>query len=212
MPMQPEQLCDVALAVIAGGAGSRMGRPKIELLLDGKPILHALLDRMGWLGPTVASVAAGQAGARGLDRFDRVVLDGQPGEGPLRGLHGVLTNSPAPYVAVLAVDMPFVQRRHLAWLATQLKGRPEAKGLMIVRATPDGTSRIEPFPSAFRRDFAETVALRLSQNRRALRGLAEEKSVQTVAPPPWFSEQTWTNLNTPDDVTAFQRAGDLPRR
>src|SRR4051812_38146370 len=121
MPTQPEQLCDVALAVIAGGAGSRMGRPKIELLLDGKPILQALVDHIDWPGPTVASVAAGQAGAPGLDRFDRIVVDERPGEGPLRGLHGVLANSRAPYAVVVAIDMPFVDREHLAWLATQLK-------------------------------------------------------------------------------------------
>ena len=38
-------MTDVTLAILAGGAGSRMGMPKAELRIGGRPILEHLLDR-----------------------------------------------------------------------------------------------------------------------------------------------------------------------
>lgn len=205
-----DDLSDVALTVLAGGEGSRMGRPKIELLLDGKPILHALLDRIAWPGPTILSVAGRQDSFPGFERFSRVIHDKRSGQGPLRGLWGVLKDSycdsPALCTAVVAipVDMPLLRRKQLAWLASQLKARPQARGLMIVRTTADGTTRVEPFPSAFRTNFAPIAELRLRQKNRALHGLAAEPTVETISPPAYWPEETWTNLNTPHDLAAYE--------
>ena len=208
-----DNLSDVALAILAGGQGSRMGLPKIELLLDGQPILHALLDRIAWPGPTLLSVAADHPIAPGSDRFTRVIADRRPGEGPLRGLHAVLADAPTPYVVVTAVDMPLVGRNQLGWLASRLKADPEAQGLMTVLPSPDGgAAQIEPLPSAFRADFAPAVAHLLARNRRALHGLASHPRVKTVAPPTDWPADTWTNLNTPADLEAVEHALNARRR
>ena len=45
-----ESLSDVTLAILAGGAGSRMGMPKGQLILNGRPILEYLLDHLDWPG------------------------------------------------------------------------------------------------------------------------------------------------------------------
>ena len=199
-----DDLSDVALAVLAGGEGSRMGRPKIELTLGGQPILHALLDRFDWPGPTVLSAAAGHASAPGAERFDRIIRDRRAGQGPLQGLHDVLADSPAPHVVVTAVDMPFVRREQLAWLAAALKSRCDATGLMLARPLPGG-ARVEPLPSAFRASFAPVIARLLRDDRRSLHGLAAEPAVHTVAPPDDWPGETWTNLNTPADLSDFEK-------
>ena len=96
------------------------------------------------------------------------------------------------------------------WLASQLKAHPEARGFMIARTLPTGATQIEPFPSAFHENFASVAALRLRQKSRALHRLAEEPSVRTVAPPAYWPDETWTNLNTPEDLAALERARERP--
>jgi molybdopterin-guanine dinucleotide biosynthesis protein A len=207
MPVQG--LSTVALAVLAGGEGTRMGRPKIGLLLNGKPILHALLDCLAWPGPTLLSVAPHHAAAPGAERFTRVVPDAAPGQGPLRGLYEILRASPAPLVVVTAVDMPFVAHDRVAWLAGGLAARPQALGLMLRRQG----AGLEPLPSAFRTAFAEALTARLNEPRRALHALADDPSVEVIAPPSDWPADTWTNLNTPLDLAPFDRAaGEAPRR
>ena len=44
---------DVTLAILAGGAGSRMGEPKANLSVRGRPILQYLFERFNWPGPTM---------------------------------------------------------------------------------------------------------------------------------------------------------------
>ena len=77
---------DVTLAVLAGGEGSRMGRPKGELLVRGRPILVHLVEQLAWRGPTLLVTAPGRERPAGGERFDREVVDAVAGEGPLRGL------------------------------------------------------------------------------------------------------------------------------
>jgi molybdopterin-guanine dinucleotide biosynthesis protein A len=132
-----------------------------------------------------------------------------PGQGPLQGLHDVLAESPAPRVVVTAVDMPFVRRGQLAWLAAALEGMPDANGLMLSRPGPDGAARVEPFPCAFRATFAPVLAERLREGRRSLQGIAAEPTVRTAAAPREWPAETWTNLNTPADLAAFE---NRPRR
>jgi molybdopterin-guanine dinucleotide biosynthesis protein A len=47
-PLPPPPLEQVTLAVLAGGAGSRMGKPKAELDVRGKPILEYLFVNLAF--------------------------------------------------------------------------------------------------------------------------------------------------------------------
>ena len=207
MSSSSPDLSAIALAVFAGGEGSRMGRPKVELTLGGKPILHALLDGVAWPGPTILCVAASHTLPPGSERFTRIVPDTQPAQGPLRGLAAALAHASAcgcDAVVAIPVDMPLLCLDHLAWLASELRARPQVHGLMLVRTTPAGVVQVEPFPCAFRTSFAPVVERRLGEDRRSLRGLTAEPAVETVSPPAHWPEQTWTNLNTPADLEAFE--------
>src|SRR5436190_1357328 len=96
------------LAVLAGGAGSRMGRPKGMLEINGRPILAYLLDRIDWPGPTMLVTAPGRENPPGAERFDSEVSDDVEGEGPLRGVYTAITHATTPVVVVIGVDMPLV--------------------------------------------------------------------------------------------------------
>jgi molybdopterin-guanine dinucleotide biosynthesis protein A len=198
------------LAVLAGGEGRRMGGPKGNLALDGRPILERLLDRLNWPGPTLLVTAPGRQHPPGWRRFSTEATDPVAGEGPLRGLLTALEHAPTNEVVVLAVDMPNVTPAPLAWLAARLRDNPAAAAVMVQR--PGRTStRIEPLPAAFRAIVAEGIVRpRLRDRKLALHELAEKPQVLVVPAPSHWPADFWANLNTPSDLAAYQPLSPEP--
>ena len=201
--MPPESpLDDVTLAVLAGGAGSRMGVPKGRMLLRGRPVLHHLLEQFSWPGLTLLVTGPGREHPPGWDRFGREVVDPVAGQGPLRGILTALENIRTPAVVVTTVDMPNIGPHHLRWVAGQIMDSG-INAAMTDRAD-GGDRRIEPFPSVFRRTFADVIGERLLRNRRSVHSLAGLPGVTVVPSPPDWPASTWINLNTPGDLLRFE--------
>jgi molybdopterin-guanine dinucleotide biosynthesis protein A len=195
MPPVVLELANVALAVLAGGDGRRMGFPKAEIRLGGRPILHVLLEQFAWPGPTLLVTAAGREHPTGADAFDREVADPVAGQGPLRGVLTSLENTPVPVVLVTAVDMPFVRHEHLRWLAAAIRGRADTAGLVTRRG-----GEVEPLPAALTTVAIPHVRRWLETGRRSLRGLFEDPAFVTLDAPADWPDVTWTNLNSPGDL------------
>jgi molybdopterin-guanine dinucleotide biosynthesis protein A len=193
-------LHDVTLAILAGGAGSRMGRPKGMLELHGEPVLIYLLKRLDWPGPTLLVTAPGRERPPGWEGFDREVSDPVADEGPLRGLMTALGHAATETVVVAAVDMPGVTREDLAWLVGELA----ARGAALAMASRAG--RVEPLPCAARRDAEDLVAARLKDGRRSLQGMATEGSAVVVVPADGRDGRAWLNANTPGEWDVIVRS------
>jgi molybdenum cofactor guanylyltransferase len=198
---------DVTLAILAGGASSRMGRPKAELELAGRPVLEHLLDAAGWRGPTMLVIAPNQPAPRGAAGFQRVVADARPGEGPLRGVLTALQNATTVVVVVATVDMPGVGSEQLNWVARKLMSDGRRLGLMLRRAPMRaGDESIEPFPSAYRTTAAKQIVEQLEQRQqRAVHSLLEIDGggFAAVDAPGEWPASVWANLNTPEDLERF---------
>ena len=201
--MSPDgpDLSNVTLAVLAGGEGSRMGRPKADLQVAGVPILRHLLRRLDWPGPTLLATAPGRERPPGHELFGREAVDPSFGQGPLRGILTAIENAQPPSLVAVAVDMPFVERDQLIWLASELRGRPEALAIMTLQGHA-GAAQLQPFPSAFRVEAAASVRRLLEANRRSLHALLDCHGVVAVAAPAAWDARTWTNLNSPGDLDA----------
>jgi molybdopterin-guanine dinucleotide biosynthesis protein A len=200
-------MLDTTIAILAGGEGSRMGRPKAELRIGGEPILRHLLKRLGWRGPTLLVTAPGREHPPAWQDFDREVSDPVAGEGPLRGVLTALQNSTTPLVAVATVDMPMIGCEHLTVLLTILNARAELIGAMCARSTV-----IEPFPCAFRRSRAEVlVAAQHARGNRSVSALARESPlVAAIDAPADWDPRVWTNLNRPEDLDNLANDPSLP--
>lgn len=184
----------ITLAVLAGGAGQRMGGPKDLLRADGKPVLEAQLARLQWTGPTLLVAPHGGRLPPGHEAFDKVVSDAVAGQGPLRGILTALWADRGEEIVVIPVDMPGVEREHLEWLARQLADR-SSLGVMIKRG-----ERIEPFPCAFRIATGTMIQRRLGAGDLAVHQLAVEEEIDVVCPPPEWGDSVWHNVNTPQDL------------
>jgi molybdopterin-guanine dinucleotide biosynthesis protein A len=189
---------DVTLAILAGGEGRRMGYPKAELRLQGRPILPVLVERFAWEGPTLLVTAPGRERPTGWEQFTREVSDPVGGQGPLRGVLTALENGSTELTVVSAVDMPFLGADHLRWVAGELKGQPGVSGLMLRYK-----GQVQPLPAAFRAAAAPLVRRALESNRRSLHGLLTDLSVVAIDAPHEWEGTAWTNLNSPDDLAAL---------
>jgi hypothetical protein len=69
------QCAHTTLAVVAGGEGRRMGRPKGHLTLDGRPIPERLMNRLAWAGPTLLVTAPGREHPPGCRLFTKEATD-----------------------------------------------------------------------------------------------------------------------------------------
>jgi molybdenum cofactor guanylyltransferase len=188
------------LAILAGGEGSRMGRPKADLRVNGVPLLEYLHRRIAWLGPTLLVTAPGRERPPGADQFDREVTDSVSGAGPLRGILTALENATTSLLLVAAIDMPHVARTHLLWLAQRLRAAPEAAGFLCSRTV----GQVEPLPCALRVATATPqVRDALNAGRRSLRSLLDLPGFNLVDVPTDWPEDVWTNLNEPQAWGAF---------
>jgi molybdopterin-guanine dinucleotide biosynthesis protein A len=86
-PSAKDDLAAITLAILAGGEGSRMGRPKAQLKIADIPILQwMMLQRLCWPGPRLLVTSPGREHRPACEQFDREIADSIAGEGPLRGI------------------------------------------------------------------------------------------------------------------------------
>jgi molybdenum cofactor guanylyltransferase len=190
----------IAAFILAGGKSIRMGRDKAFLELEGE----TLLARAMRLAATLASEVRLVGDPQKLLPFGPVVQDIFPERGPLGGIHAALANSSAELNLMLAVDLPFVEPRFLAYL---LSAASQSGAAVTVPRTPDGW---QPLCAVYRRDFGTPAerALRRRKNKIDLlfarvetRVIGEEELGRMG-----FSAEMFRNLNTPED---FERVAGL---
>jgi molybdopterin-guanine dinucleotide biosynthesis protein A len=189
---------DITLAVLAGGEGRRMGRPKAELRIGGRPILEYLLDRWRWDGPTMLVTAPGRERSAGSERFMREVSDRVAGAGPLRGVLTALEAATTPLVIVTTCDMPGMGIEQFQWLMDRLRARDDLLGVMCRRG-----KTIEPFPLALRASARDEIRQRYVAGLRSTFRLTEDPRFIALPAPAEWPKACWTNLNTPADLAAF---------
>jgi molybdopterin-guanine dinucleotide biosynthesis protein A len=177
--------------VLAGGAGSRMGRPKADVPLAGVPLAARAVALLAAHCGTVVVVARPGVPLPPLDA--RVVLD-RPG--PAAALTGLLTGlaaCTADDVLVLACDMPLA-----------------GPAVAALAALPPGTAAVaageggdQPLCARYPRLAALALGDRLAaEGRLAVRGFAAGLSPRRVPAP----AQCLLNVNDPGGVAAAEAA------
>ena len=121
---------DLAAIVLAGGRAARLGgADKPGLVVGARTLLAAVVSaateagagQVVVVGPARPGIASAGPVSSGRVEFAR---EDPPGTGPVAGLRCGLGRVGAPWVAVLAADMPFLRARHLVALLAAA-GRPE---------------------------------------------------------------------------------------
>ncbi len=182
-------------AVLAGGASSRMGRPKHALVVDGESLLTRQLRILSEIGISdrLVSWDCISPDPR-LPSGVRLVRDEVSGLGPLSGIQQVLKNSTYDNVLILAVDLPLLAPSML--LALISKARP---GLGVV---PIRNGRFDPLVAIYPRQLLDEATRRLDRTDLALQPFVAEGISQGCLiawPVPTRFEDCFTNWNSPAD-------------
>jgi molybdopterin-guanine dinucleotide biosynthesis protein A len=185
---------DISGVVLAGGASRRMGVDKATLRTDaGLTFVEHAASVLGAAGARPVAIATGTAGRLGPLPWPEVDDGPHRGAGPLAGVLAALRWSPAPVVAVLAVDLPGASAPLLRWLASQW--RHDDRALVPL----DPTGRAQPLHALFATATADLLEHRLAAGDRRVLGFAEAAGARLLTPPADVDGVWWTNRNRPGD-------------
>lgn len=105
------------IAILAGGQSRRMGTDKSLVLLDGKPLIQHVIERVSLLKYPVMLIA------NAVDRYQQfglpVIPDVIPGAGSLGGIYTAVSHGEAEWTLCVACDMPFLNPALLRFLIDQ---------------------------------------------------------------------------------------------
>lgn len=187
----------ILVAILAGGAGSRIGGDKPLRILAGETLLdRAIAQARQWSDIAVVAVRdRAQVGEAALD----CILD-EPGiDGPLAGLAAALREAKGlgrEAVLTIPADVPF--------LPADLRDRlvMEIDGALAAVASSGG--HLHPVCGLWRASALTRLEGYLASGRRSLRGFAEALGYRAVEwagadPDPFF------NINSNADLAAAER-------
>jgi molybdenum cofactor guanylyltransferase len=170
-----EPLAEITGVILAGGRSSRMGRDKAALVLDGRPLIARVVERLRLALGSV--IIVGSAGLAALQPGAPIIPDERPGLGPLGGLATALAAAHTEWVFLVACDMPFIQPTLVRHMAAIALAAPEAQAVAL--RSPGG---LEPLHAAYRRDIAPVIAQTLGAPHPSMRGLLGRLRVIEIAP------------------------------
>lgn len=194
--------------VLAGGASSRMGTDKAQLVLDGRTFVERIATALTAAANPITIVGANRAGNDGFSLSGQmlaVVPDVVESWGALGGLHAALSSARADWAFVVACDLPFVTGElflHLAGLRgdfdavapVQEDGRPQP--LCSIYRTASSRSIIEKLIKG-----GERRPVTLLQSVRT-RWVAFEELANLDGASRFFE-----NVNTPEDYARAEQKG-----
>ncbi len=186
-------MTSVAGAVLAGGASSRMGRPKAFIEVEGQTMLdRAVAALMDAATDPIIVVGGDQEAIEASGH--RFVPDEYPGEGPLGGIISALGAVDTDLVVVLACDLldpsPTAVIRLLASLGAGDVAVPVVDG------------RAQWLHAAWRRSAESTLRAAFSRGERAPRSALDGLVTVEVfdGSPSWYQD-----ADTPSDLPSGAR-------
>jgi molybdopterin-guanine dinucleotide biosynthesis protein A len=182
----------IAVVILAGGEGSRMGGGKPLRLLGGRRLIdHAETQASHW-SETVA-VAVRTPAQVGLTRFPQIT-DDEAVEGPLGGLAAALQfgrDRACEAVLTIAADMPFLPPDLDQRLASEIESESAA--------IASSGGKLHPVCGLWRASALDALPNYLATGQRSLRAFAQTVGFRQVDWP-IASEDPFMNVNYADDL------------
>lgn len=224
----------LAVALIAGGRSTRMGRDKAWLQdAAGRELWRGRLDLLKELGAGEILISCREDQKELAGRGARLIHDQWVDAGPMGGIVSCLEAVGADRLLVLAVDLPGITLKVLTALLAASQGEPvtgsppcrqcpepglegQANDLPPDSSSPRGAvflcrGLLEPLVGVYPKAMAETGRRRLEAGNLALRGWIQEAQaagLMQVLVAPWEWEEMFVNVNDPETWARWTRSQD----
>ena len=181
--------------VMAGGQSCRMGTDKSLLLIDGRPMVEAIVNQLRGSFSQIL-ISANEVEKLSFLNLP-VVRDRIPGQGPLMGIASALQASENELNLVVACDIPYIDLHYVRRMLM------EADGVDVVVPTTDG-KRHEPLFAVYRRSTLGIINEVLASGGRKISDIFSRCRVRFVK----LEAQRFVNLNTMADFEEYQKERD----
>lgn len=180
---------DVIGAVLAGGAGSRIGSPKASLRIGDETFLQRIVGTLRAVFDEV--IVCGGAGAPdGVD----LVPDSDSGLGPLAGLVSALDHAGGRSAFLIAVDMPLVSRVTIDQVCNARLFPSQARVARV-------WGRVQPLCGMYAGDLVDLARERLGSDDRSMMGFVRSVPHLTLVD---VTDGSLFNVNTPEDLARLE--------
>ncbi|MBM3412261.1 MAG: molybdenum cofactor guanylyltransferase [Bacteroidetes bacterium] len=188
-------LHDIEIVVTAGGKSTRMEQDKGLMLMNGKPMLLHLTDRLQQHQFPFRIIANSPAYDQlGFNSVKDVIAH----KGPMGALHTGFHYTQKQFVLLLACDSPFFPIEAIHRLINNI-----ASNTIIVTET---NSSIHPLQAIYPVTLKNKVAACISENKLKLQDLILESTHRLVAMDDLTEKYPtgFMNMNTPNDIAIWK--------
>jgi len=190
-------------AILAGGAGRRMGCDKALALFRGRPLLLNVMDRLQPLFERILIVGRAEdwmMSALGVEMPGvRCISDYRPGLGPAAGLLTAMETcreAGATEVFLCGCDMPYIAAPVVEYLLEQRRG--------YLACVPEIGGRLQPLHAVYSTAAIPIVRKSLEEGERSMGAVLERLHARIV------SEEPFRALDpTLSSFVNFNHAADL---
>jgi molybdopterin-guanine dinucleotide biosynthesis protein A len=185
---------DCVGVLLAGGKSSRFGANKALTALAGQRLIEHPARVLAELFPHHLLITNTPEEYAFLGW--PMVGDIHPGAGPLAGIDAALKAGTSPLIFVAACDMPFLDKKLIAYLCGLCAGYDA-----VVPRTAHG---LEPLHAVYRRTIGEIIEKNLAGGNRKIHQIFPELKVREVTETEMLgvtgSLRSFRNINTPEDL------------
>ena len=186
--------------ILSGGRSSRLGQEKGLCLFRKKPLVQYALETLKPLCNTLLISAN-----RNIDEYLQygyaVISDEIQDIGPLGGILSCLKHSHTQHNLILSCDTPFVDPQIFKYLIDKIEN------FQIV-APAHETFLIEPLSAYYATNVIGEIEEQISKGDYKMMHLLKKarfKSVSFDKNTPFYSDLTFLNINTPDELKKANR-------
>jgi molybdenum cofactor guanylyltransferase len=180
---------DLAIVILAGGRASRFPG-KLEVTLDGEPLLVRVYHHMRDIAPTVIAGRDTFSGTLDAALDCPIVVDRWPDRGPLGGLLSAAYKTAAGRIFALAGDAPRVTDEVVQALVAAWCDGDEA-------VVPEHDGRLEPLAALYDREALMREGWECLQGEdRSMHALLARLRVRRVP----FDARPFANINSSADL------------
>ena len=185
---QSERSREIEAFILGGGVGSRMGREKHLLELDGVPVIvrtlqlvQPLVKKITVIGPTHLRLPSEVLVVGDLD-YGLPTQSGKS-KSPLFGIATALFHSRSPWNLILACDLPYLSRE---WLVLLLSHAERSNAQIVMPCTSGGA---QPLAAIYRRECGPAIVESLRNGVRKVKDTLAQFSIEA-----WL-ESDWKQLD-----------------